>query len=275
MKTNDKIDIVGDYMSNLLNVIIDDNTFRYMKFGNGKKNLIIIPGLYLFDILKSKDIIEKQYSYLSSEYSIYLFERKVNIPSDYTIYDFTNDYIKIFNKLNLKDLYLFGTSMGGIISLLIASKTSFLVKKLILAGTTSYINDDESKFFIDLVNYAKNNKLDELLSLMLEKIYTIDFYNANIELFLNMKDQISNEELNHFIIAAKTLINLDIRTDIKNINVDTFIVSGDKDKVFNITAIDEMKKYNKHLRYKIIEGGCHAFYDLDPNFKDLLIKELF
>ncbi len=260
-------------MVTIRNISIDDTNIRYIRFGTGLKNLIIIPGLYIFDIMNSKDFIEAAFRSFEDEYTIYLFERRVNIPNNFSILDYADDLYKCINYFSLDNIYLFGASLGGIISEIIGYKYPKNIKKIILAGTTSYVDDNAKEFFNKLIDLATNNKIEDLLNLFLDKLYTKEYANSIRTSILNLKNTITSIELTHFIKTANMLLSIDIREYISNIKPELFIFGAKGDEIFGENAINEILKYIKCDTF-IYEGSCHAFYDVESDFRTRLRKEL-
>ena len=62
---------------------ISNNSFsmEYLKFGHGKKTLLIIPGLSIQSVIASADAIEEAYMPLTDEFTIFLFDRRKELQS--------------------------------------------------------------------------------------------------------------------------------------------------------------------------------------------------
>ncbi len=56
----------------------------------------------------------------------------IGAPSVYTTVQYVNDMVTLLARLNAKNLYWLGTSMGGIIGMILASQPKTPIKKLIL-----------------------------------------------------------------------------------------------------------------------------------------------
>ena len=69
------------------------------------------------------------------------------------------------------------------------------------------------------------------------------------------------------------LLSIDIREYISNIKPELFIFGAKGDEIFGENAINEILKYIKCDTF-IYEGSCHAFYDVESDFRTRLRKEL-
>ena len=118
-------------------VITDEISMDYFKFGNGAKSLVIIPGLSAESILNYADAVSAAYASATEEFTIYVIDRRSNVPESYTVKDMARDTLVAIDALGLSEIYLFGASQGGMISMEIAVARPELVKKLILGSTSS------------------------------------------------------------------------------------------------------------------------------------------
>ena len=90
---------------------------NYFSFGSGKKTFVIIPGLSVQSILLFKDIIKSSYEIFSEDFTVYVLDRKENIPADYSIHEMAEDTAQVMKNLNLHDAHIFGASQGGMIAM--------------------------------------------------------------------------------------------------------------------------------------------------------------
>jgi pimeloyl-ACP methyl ester carboxylesterase len=100
---------------------INKNKIHYYQVDNSKSklNLVMLTGIGTTANFWPKDFINK----LSQKYNLYILDyRGINTDQDspdlnYSIKDLANDTNTFIKKLNLKDTYLLGWSMGGAIAL--------------------------------------------------------------------------------------------------------------------------------------------------------------
>ena len=118
---------------------------NYIRFGEGNRTMVILPGLSLKPIAASAKAVIDAYQVFAKDYTVYLFDRRTDILDSYSIEEMAEDTITRIEELGLKDLYLFGVSQGGMIAQYIALKQKDLVKKLVLASTTSRFPNEKSE----------------------------------------------------------------------------------------------------------------------------------
>ena len=110
---------------------------EYFSFGRGKKPLVIIPGLSVQSILLFKDIIKSSYEIFSEDFTVYVIDRKKNVPATYSIHEMAEDTAQFMNELRIRDAYVFGASQGGMIAMEIAINHPELVRCMILGSTAA------------------------------------------------------------------------------------------------------------------------------------------
>ena len=246
---------------------------EYFSFGSGNKVMVILPGLSIKSVMESKVAIETQYSLLKDEFTVYVFERRKDLPSSYSVYDIAIDTTKALKKLKLDNIYLFGVSQGAMIALLITINNSELIKKLIISSTTTYLKKD-NKAINKWIEVAKNRDKVELFLEFGRMLYPEETFKQYYEVLRSLGESITDEELNRFIILAEGTKGFDVRKDIKKINCPTLLI-GDKDDLVlgeeSSLEIIRLLKDKKNFEYYMYEGYGHAVYDLAPDYVKRLL----
>lgn len=255
----------NDYLNDILWVILPNLEMRYFKFGTGNKNIIIIPGLSILSVMDSKAAIINQYKKFMDKYTIYVFDRIEDIKEGYSIYDMADDMISVLDYLKLKDLYVFSTSQGGMISQVIAIKRPNLFKKMILGGSAPCVPLESKKMFSKWIDYAKNKSHEELMLEFASDVYSSEFFNKYKRAFIEMSKYITDYHINRYIICTNSLLDFDVRDKFRNIKCDILSITSKDDKVFDYKLFYEYKDMIKIEEY---EHGSHAVYDEDPAYLD-------
>ena len=250
----------------------NNKSINYIKFGKGKKTFVIIPGLSVKSVMESSDLIIDAYNIFSSEYTTYCFDRINDIPNNYSINDMANDYIEAFDALNLKDLYLFGASQGGMILMLIALKRSNLVKKMVIGSSTPIVTSEKFIEINNWINLAKNKLKKELYLSFASLIYPTDFYNKYENIIIEQSKDVTDNDLDRFIICANALKDFNVIDKLKDIKNDILFINDKTDKLLgDISYIyNDLKKDN--FKVFVLDGFGHAAYDLAPNYKEIIIN---
>ena len=253
---------------------------EYCKFGNGDKVFVILPGLSIQSVMGAKDIIENNYSILKEDFTAYVFDRKKNIPSDYSIYDMADDTVVVMKELGLNDIYLFGASQGGMIAMAIAIKYPELVKKMVLGSTSAHVKPGQRKIIDRWIELAEKKDSDGLCQEYGKEIYPPDVYEQYKIVFSEMAKSVTDEELERFVILAKSIRDYDVSDELKKIECPVFALGDFEDPVLDSDATMEIAENLDHRPdfklYMYISYG-HAAFDTAPDYKqrmlDFLMKE--
>jgi len=246
---------------------------RYFRFGRGDRTMVIIPGLSVKSVMESADIVAKQYKVFDEDFTTYVFDRRKNISSPYSIKELADDAATLTDILGLKDICLFGTSHGGMISLQLCHTRADLVKKLALGSTSINVSEDNSPALEKWIAKAKSGDAEGLMTDMGRDIYPDYYFNRYEEAFRQLGKTITEEELRRFIIQAETIKGFDFTDRVRDITCPVFAVGSSDDKVLGKTAITEIKKAfssNPGFSCHIYEGFGHAAYDMAPDFTERL-----
>ncbi len=252
------------------------NSFKmeYFCFGKGEKTLVILPGLSVQSVMPLAAEIEKDYSIFKDDYTVYVFDRRCDLPENYSIYDMADDTAAAFKHLNLYNINLFGASQGGMIALCIAAKYPGIIKKIAVASAA--INLSDKKDIIDSwINTAKSNDIQRLYDNFAKAVYPNQLYESYKPLLSEAAKTVTKEDLCRFIILANAAVNFNFSPYVSDIHCPVFAAGAADDKVLGKYAIEEIINNFSTLpnfSYKIYEGYGHALYDLAPDFKDKLYE---
>lgn len=252
------------------NIKIDNFEMRYFKFGHGTKNMVIIPGVNMNSVMKLENLIIDAYNIFESDFSVYVFDRITKMEKSYDVYDMASDLIKALDYLKLDNLYLFGTSQGGMIAEVIAIKRPDLIYKLNINSTVGYVDNNEYKIFNNLINLCNENKIYDAVDLLAQNIYSANLYN-NIKNTLNdYAKSLSKLDINNFIVECEALNNFNVLNDLSNIKCSTLIIASKKDKIFDYHKSIELNDKIKNSRLYLYDDYSHTVYDEATDFKKIV-----
>lgn len=256
-------------------VVINGFKNEYFTFGSGKKAMVVIPGLNIKSIMLSKPVIENQYKVFKDEYTVYVLERRDGISSPYSPFDIASDTIEIFEQLGLKDIYLFGSSLGGMISFIISSKRPDLIKKVAVAGTSLDFHGNGSSVIRLWVEKARQRKGSELYDEFGKYIYPESFYNKYKDALVEIGKTVTEKEFDKFAYLAEGSIDMDISSCVKDIICPVCAFASDDDKVFGQKAIKDIEQAfvnNHNFKSVNLAGYGHALCDTYPGFSSALLE---
>ena len=258
-------------------VSINGFSMKYLKFGHGKNILVIIPGLSVQSSILYPLFISKQYKLFWDDFTVYIFDRRTEVPPVYTVSDMAYDTIQVIKHLGLENICIFGASQGGMIAMEIVLQYPRLVRKLVLCSTAMRIDEERFSVINEWIKYAENNDKKSLFLSFGEKIYPKDTFEKFREALCGIAETVSDEELKRFIIIANGAKDLDITDKVSSIKCPVMLVSDNDDKVFGTEPTVEMAeifKFNKGFEMEIYSGFGHAVYDMSNDFKEKMYRFL-
>lgn len=245
----------------------------YLKFGKGDKALVILPGLSIQRVMLSAAAVAKAYQALAEEFTVYLFERRNELPDKYSVTDMASDTVKAIEALGLKSISLFGASQGGMIAMAIAADKPELVKKLVLASTSAAVTDKQYQtLFENWIRLAEEGDKEGLYLAFGRAVYNDEVFEQSKALIRQAAKTVTDKDLERFIILAKGIKGFDITDKTHNITCPVLVIGSNDDKVIEPAAI-EMIKTPSCEKY-MYDGYGHAVYDTAPDFKERLLDFL-
>ncbi|MBR2121889.1 MAG: alpha/beta hydrolase [Lachnospiraceae bacterium] len=248
-----------------------ESEMRYFRFGEGTKNMVILPGLSLQDLMPMADTIADAYSLFTEDFTVWFFDRRTDIPEGYTIEAMAEDTARAMKKLGLKDIYLFGVSQGGMIAQCIAAAYTGLVCRMVLASTASRTDEGSiSTVCGRWKELAGECSGAELFCAFAKDIYTPSFYEAYKDAIMSAGEKITEEELDRFRKLLAAVGGFNISGKLTLINCPVLVLGAAQDTV---TDAGRMAETAQELGWEsfIYEGYGHAVYDEAPDFKERIL----
>ena len=256
-------------------VNFENGSMNYFEFGNGGKNLVILPGLSIQSVMNSADIVAHDYKMFSQDFRLFVFDRKDDLPENYSVYDMAEDTTKAIIALGLDSLYLFGASQGGMMAASIALNYPELVKKLAICSSAFKIDGDRFNVISDWIDFAGNKDGVSLYLDFGKKLYSEEFFATYKTAFIRAGESVKDEEFDRFAILAKGTEGFDISGGISDLTCPVFAAGATDDAVLGADAIDEVERLLNNLPEKVIHkysGYGHACFDTAPDYKDRLFR---
>lgn len=242
-----------------------DMNLKYMKFGDGPKNMVILPGLSLRPVTDAPQGVIAAYNIFSEEFTVYLFDYREEPETDLKIEDMAKDVADALNELEVKDIYLYGVSLGGMVAQSLSVQYPDLVKKLVLCSTVSKV--DETTTTVRWKEYAQKKDIISLIDVFMKDVYTKEFYEKGIDIMISMYKNLSDEDLKDLVIRLNAVKDFDIRAKLNEIRIPVLVLGSKADHVF---SYEQMKETSDILGCEsyFYEGYSHAVYDEAKDIKE-------
>ena len=156
---------------------IDNTTMDYIRFGTGKRVLIMLPGLGdgLRSVKGTALPMAFMYRAFVKDFTVYAFSRKNELPQGYTTCDMARDQAEAMEQLGIQKADIFGVSMGGMIAQHLAIDHPEKVGKLILTVTSSRPNPILAESIDEWVSCAKHGDHTAFMDSNVRRIYSEDY----------------------------------------------------------------------------------------------------
>ena len=254
-------------------VTIDDTEMYYVSFGNGKKNLIVLPGLSdgLTTVKGKAWLLASPYKPFFNDYTVYMFSRKNGMPDGYSIEDMADDQVLAMMNLGIRKASILGVSQGGMIAQYIAIKHPDVVDKLILAVTAPNANDTVKEALLIWIDLAKQGNHKVLMADTAEKMYSEGYLRKNRKYISLLAGFTKPSSYDRFFKNAYAILGFDAREKLPMVKCPTLIIAGDDDKTVGNEAAKELHERIPNSELHTYDGFGHGLFE---EAKDFYIRVL-
>ena len=246
--------------TNLHNMQIDT-----ISFGSGKKSLIMIQGLNTRGIKGASVSLAYMYRLFAKEYTVYLFDRRPDIPDGMTVRDMASDVAAAMDTLGITNADVFGVSQGGMIAQYLAIDRPDLVNKLVLAVTLSKNNPVVESAIEKWIALTEQGNMKELVEDMAIRMYSDAYVKRYKPLMPLLTVMQKPKDVNRFIKLARACLTCNSYEDLHKIQCPVFVIGGQQDKVVDGIASKEIAEKLGCEIYMYEKLG-HAAYEEAKDF---------
>ena len=249
----------------------DNFAMRYFRFGTGSKVFVILPGLSVKSVMDFADAIVDAYNIFTDNYTVYVLDRRQELPPVYTVADMALDTAASFDALGLKDAYIFGASQGGMMAQIIAAERPDLVHKMVLGSTSAQLDEERYRLFEHWAQLADRGSSTELYLSFAESIYPQSLFAEYKETLLAAAASVTAEDMKRFAILARGTKDLNIYDLLPKIKCPTLVLGVSEDQVLGAQASTEIATQLNCAIY-MYTGCVHAAYDTAPDYKEKILR---
>ena len=248
----------------------------YIRFGTGKKNLIMLPGLG--DGLRTTKgtalPMALYYRSLTKDYTVYMFSRKANLLEGHTTRDMARDLKDAMEELGLTRAYLVGVSMGGMIAQHFAADYPDMVEKLVLVVTCGRENPILLESLAEWVDCARRDDHTALMDSNLRRIYSDGYYHKNKWMVPLTGALTKPKSYERFFIMAEACRTHDAWESLPAISVPTLVIGGEQDRSLGGEASREIAARIPGAKLKMYPQWGHGLYEEAKDFLPVLTEFL-
>ena len=245
-------------------------TMDYFRFGEGADTMVLLPGLSVQSVMGSADAVAQAYQLLAAEMTIYVFDRRADLPEKYSIKDMAEDTAAVIKALGLESVYLFGVSQGGMAAMQIAADHPELVRMLILGSTAADTSGPAAQTVGEWIRLAGEKKPRELYLAFGEAVYPEAVFEQFKDLLSSAAETVTDEELERFIVLAGSMDGFDMTDELSKITCPVLLLGSSDDRVLGPDAVSRTAQNLSEspcVELHMYEGFGHAAYDTAPDYR--------
>ena len=252
----------------------DRFSMRYFHFGMGARTMVILPGLSLQSVMSLADAVAESYQSLTEDFTIYLFDRREELPADYTVYEMGRDTVEAMKALGLRDVYLFGASQGGMMAQVIAIEYPALVHKLVLGSTSAHVQPEQYRVIEGWIRLAEEKDAVGLCLDFGRKVYPPAVFEQVRGALVDAGKAATEEELRRFVILARAIRGFSVADRLDRIRCPVLALGDAGDEVLDADATMEIAQeldFRPDFRLYLYTGYGHAAFDTAPDYRKRLL----
>ena len=248
----------------------------YICFGNGPRNMILLPGVG--DGLKTVKGLAGPFSVMykmyAKDFRVYVFSRRRDLPEGFTTRDMADDLAAAMEKIGIRSADVVGVSQGGMIAEYLAIRHPERVNKLVLAVTTARSNPTLAESVDKWIGMSKNKDYRGIMIDTAEKSYTGKYLEKNRMLYKMLGSVGKPKDFTRFVIQCRSCVEHDAYGELDQIQCPTLVIGAALDKIATGAASREIAERIPGSELYIYEEYSHGVYEQAKDFNDRVIAYL-
>ena len=250
----------------------------YIRFGTGRKNLILLPGLgdSLRTVKGTALPMALYYRSLAKDYTVYMVSRKAELASGATTGDMARDLKEAMDVLGMETASLVGVSMGGMIAQHFAAEYPERLEKLVLVVTCGRENPILLESLNEWVACAEADDHAAFMDSNLRRIYSGEYYRKNKWMTPLIGKLTKPKSYDRFFCQAEVCRRHDAWDLLPEIAVPTLVIGGEQDLVLGGEASRALAERIPGAQLKMYPQWGHGLYeeaiDFLPTIRTFLEK---
>ncbi len=257
-------------------VRIKDDTMHYVRFGKGKKILVMLPGLGdgLTTVKGTALPMALMYRIFAKDYTVYMFSRRNTLPKDSNTRSMARELKEAMDVLGIKRADLVGVSMGGMIAQHFAADYPDTVGKLVLVVTSAAPNPVLTEAVEEWINLATCKDHTAFMDSNVRRMYSDDYYRKNKWLVPVMGKLTKPKSYERFFIQANACLTHNAADRLASIVAHTLVIGGEQDRALGADASRELAAVIPNATLKMYPQWGHALYEEAKDFNQLVLNFL-
>lgn len=188
----------------------------------------------------------------------------------YTIEQLGHDVIDLLDTLKIDKVYFCGLSMGGLIGQYLGINHPDRLHKLIISNTDAKIGTVER--WNDRIKTINKQGMQAIVDATMEKWFTESYHQTHPSRVAEIKKIFLANRTEGYTACCAAIGNADFRADIKQIQLETLIITGDEDAVTNVAQAENMQREIAGAELKVFHARHLPSTELPAYYAETLIN---
>lgn len=252
---------------------LDGTDLDCVRFGSGAETLVLLPGLSLQGVKGAALPLAYMYRIFAKAYTVYVLDRKSEVPQGCTIRDLAQDTARAMERLGLCSADVVGISQGGMIAQYLAIDHPRLVHKLVLGVTSSRRSPVMEEAVGGWIDMARRDDYGAIVADMFPRMYS-PAYLKRYRWMLPILTRVGRpKDLSRFITLAEACLTCGAYPELSKIACPVFVIGGRQDRVVTGEASEEIAA-KLGCEIHMYDGLGHAAYEEAPDFNERIFQFL-
>ena len=264
------------YNARELKLNMDGRVFDYITFGKGQRPLVMIQWLNTRGLKGSAVPLAYMYREFARDYTVYLFDRRPDVPAGFTVRDMASDIAGAMDALAIADADVFGVSQGGMTAQYLAIDRPDLVRKLVLAVTLSRNNETVQSAIHHWITLTEEGRFKALAYDMAARMYS-DAYLKRYKLFMPLLAVWNKpKDAKRFVRLAEACLTCDTFNELDRIQCPVLVIGGKQDKIVGGDASVELAQQlgcQMHMYEELGHAAYEEAKDFNKRVREFLLGE--
>ena len=255
---------------------INGGTTEYLSFGEGSRDLIIIPGVG--DGFKTAKGMAIPFSVLyrdfAKDFKVWFVSRRNDLPEGFSTRDMAEDLAALMEKEGIGKASILGVSQGGMIAQWLAIDYPEKVDRLVLAVTASRPNPLMKDAIGDWFGMAERDDYAGIMLDTAKRSYTGSFLKKNLRQYRLLSGLTKPKDYTRFRVEAESCLTHDAFDELPKIGAKTLVIGGGKDLIVGREASVELADRIEGSELFIYEDLAHGLYEQAKDFNERVLTFL-
>jgi len=255
---------------------LHDDTMHYIRFGQGRKILVMLPGLGdgLTTVKGTALPMALMYRIFAKDYTVYMFSRRNHLSRHSTTRTMAHELKEALDILGIVKCDLLGVSMGGMIAQYFAADFPECVGKLVLCVTCAQPNPLLTESVQEWMALAQKGDHTAFMDSNVCRIYSDAYYRKNRWLIPLTGRLTRPESYERFLIQANACLTHNASGRLGQISSPTLVIGGEQDHALGADASREIAAAIPDAKLKMYAEWGHGLYEEAKDFNRVVLEFL-